>query len=847
MNELTALLPSFLNIGVLVAAVGSIIVFAIWGRPLLAALGAITELLIRWTLGLCLLASAPAIGLTTPLTSRLGIPTVGRRAVAKLATLPFDRRTVAESTWPPSIYPELYADVPADMERPPFEDGRLVGGRSISSMQDRLFSRELLESAVILGLLAAFALLIVTAAGVVVGGVWPVLVAIGQDVQPLESWGAGMVVAAPATVKLGAVWSTLASSASAASHSLVAYVLLSISVACGLPLVMVSTTINEHGAEWRVQTKDSRTRYRHRAELRNLARRVYRQSVALATGYLKGSPTYDLGSASGMFRLRGDLAAPMHGQAVALDKESLHQHLMVLGGTGEGKTSAILKPIIRQLLTQDKPRYGLFAMDAKGVLWRDLLRIAEQVGRADDVVIVGCETGQVGLDVLAGLEPKDVAAVAKALFDQQSGGGSGDDFWPAMASSIIRHCAELAKAWQQATGERHYTLTEIYRLALDSNVTKTAGNAIGEAVAAGRIPPSNSLRDSVEYMLGAWETMAAVTKSGIIANVSQLLDPLAGSDALRKAFCEGEAGTDIKTAFDGKIVLFALSSLEHGLGARLVLMLAKTAFYRAARLREMKIGAQAAQAAPVIVAMDEAQELLTADASGMSDGTFWNVARSSGVAGIVGTQTVAALQQVLGEDATANIVQQFRSKVVLRTEDPATHELCVNLAGEQLRSFAYEEHQRESLEARAILDGFDVLRGTDGDIEAVALAVANCQRGVLSMCRMAWKYIGGTTSLNYANTADYSVDRRFMQSTSARAGINAGIFGGVDDAELGRQMAAVWRAEDQDRKYLSEGNETKPTLAVSDLITMGRWNAFAHIQRAGAARQDIIEVTHDFN
>jgi hypothetical protein len=205
---------------------------------------------------------------------------------------------------------------------------------------------------------------------------------------------------------------------------------------------------------------------------------------------------------------------------------------------------------------------------------------------------------------------------------------------------------------------------------------------------------------------------------------------------------------------------------------------------------------------------------------------------------------VAALQQVLGEDATANIAQQFRSKVVLRTEDPATHELCVNLAGEQLRSFAYEEHQRESLEARAILDGFDVLRGNDGDIEAVALAVANCQSGVLSMCRMAWKYIRGTTALNYANSADYSVDRRFTQSSGASMGT---MFGSGDDAEIGRQMAAAWRAEDLDRKYLSEGNETKPTLAVSDLITMGRWNAFAHVQRAGAARQDIIEVTHDFN
>jgi hypothetical protein len=60
------------------------------------------------------------------------------------------------------------------------------------------------------------------------------------------------------------------------------------------------------------------------------------------------------------------------------------------------------------------------------------------------------------------------------------------------------------------------------------------------------------------------------------------------------------------------------------------------------------------------------------------------------------------------------------------------------------------------------------------------------------------------------------------------------------------RQAAAWRAEDLERDYRTQGNENRQALTTSDMIGMGRWHAFAHIQRAGAARQDIITVEHDY-
>jgi hypothetical protein len=59
-------------------------------------------------------------------------------------------------------------------------------------------------------------------------------------------------------------------------------------------------------------------------------------------------------------------------------------------------------------------------------------------------------------------------------------------------------------------------------------------------------------------------------------------------------------------------------------------------------------------------------------------------------------------------------------------------------------------------------------------------------------------------------------------------------------------QAAAWRAEDLERDYRKSGNEMADALTPADLIHMGRWHAFAQLQRAGAVRQDILAVQHDF-
>ncbi|MDB4911713.1 MAG: ATPase, partial [Gemmatimonadetes bacterium] len=83
------------------------------------------------------------------------------------------------------------------------------------------------------------------------------------------------------------------------------------------------------------------------------------------------SPTVELGETTGVFAGRGDVFAPSAGLPFRLSLRDLQMHALVLGGTGSGKTSGVLRPLARQL--SEQKNVGLVIMDGKGALPSELV------------------------------------------------------------------------------------------------------------------------------------------------------------------------------------------------------------------------------------------------------------------------------------------------------------------------------------------------------------------------------------------------------------------------------------------------------------------------------------------
>ncbi len=802
-----------------------------------------------------------------------------RASFSKGALIAGRRKDVAREMWPEKRFPYLYGDVPRDLERPPWEDGKLVGGYSVAWLADRHFTERVLRSATQVALTAAILLLLLP-----VGYLFYTLVRdVGQSVyyffaEPrpvLEVWPDGTEIHygtwswIKASVVTAAVegYDRLLS----AGHVFLTWVVFAVGSSLLLLVVSIKKWFAKTAAPYEFVTKDASVRWAFRAEARDVINETYSKQFQHATGYLENAKLYNLGTGTGVLRARGDLTAPMGGQPVMLDSESLSQHLLVLGGTGEGKTSAVLRPLMQQIF--DDPAFGAYVCDAKGVLWSDAADVAEKAGRAEDTIVIGSGEGQYGVDALAGLTPSTVAAVLRSVLQQLSGDGPADSFWPDMASNFLRHVLTVAAAYALTDDAKAevavskvapYSLWWAYQAVIDEAKLTKAIESIRKEVKQRRdriesAPPSErpalieaarplfrpDVQASLEYIGGAWSEMATATKTGIVANVTQLLDPLAGSQSIRERFAVGpsDATIDIAQALDGKLVLNALSSIEGGLAARLINILLKTSLYRSARLREaqMKSRGEDAKSKPCAFIVDEVQEIVTSDpSSGLSDATFWNVARSTGLVGIFATQTVAALRQALGDHAAENFLQQTRSKIFFRSEDKDTIEYACWCAGTFERGRVYADDQRESIEYRQIIDNWHpLLESPEMEIEGGAGLFFDVAKGLLFP--LSEKIDVASSRANFSPDESHVPGRYIGWGEGSES-----IAQQTHLARLSAQQAASWRAEDLEREYRMEGNERMPALTPIDLITMGRWHAYAHIQRAGCTRQDIMEVKHVF-
>ncbi len=884
-----------INIPILSSVYGLISVLVIWfvasrWKPLRDALRFLIGLLPAAVLSLVGLLAIPLwrpVGWATELLLRvlpldrlvawtLRLP----ERVARSPLLRGERRAYAERVWPPAAFPDLYQPIPADLARPSWEDGRLLGGVPVTWLADRHLTDGAFRSAVRAGLKAGVLVFLLGFLLLLLGTLLSILAffpALFRGDKPiLEQWPGEEPIRASAwsllSANVGHATADLMRELGAVLVNLPAAAAAAAGVAILIALLLLRGWMQEKGAPYELVTKDAEVRWPYRIETRNLLRQTYRRQLEHAAGSkLKGLPTYKVGTATGTLRARGDLSAPTAGQPVLLDSESLFQHTLVFGGTGEGKTRALLRPLLRQVLADR--RFGAFIADAKGELWMEARRIAEEVGRSADVVVIGAGDGQAGVDLTADLTPAQIAATLRSVL-QQVGSGGGDSFWPSMATTVLRHMLTIGRGYSQteagaaetAKGLNPYSLWWAYQAVLRPELASTAIDHIKAtygilreqaaaepeladdrlAKAKAMMPPE--LRDSVAYVQSAWRDMAEETKTGIIANVTNLMDGFGSSAPLRERFVSGrsEGAVGVRAALEGKIVLVALSSIEDGLPARLSTILLKTSLYREARRRESELKALSPkrdpQDVPCLVVMDEVQELVTVDpSSGLSDATFWNVARSTGLAGVFATQTISALRQAMGESAADNFVQQARSKVFFRSEEQKTIDFACWCAGAFERNRVFEAGQRESLEYRELIDGWTPLNPIDEqeELRGGARAFFGAARSLLFASRTG---VGRATAREA-----YSPDLRFIprDATSGSAGLGASSGDPGNAASMGALAAAHWRAEDLNRDYRASGNEQVAALAPSDLIHMGRWHAFAHVQRAGAVRQDLITVEHD--
>ncbi|MFB0827739.1 hypothetical protein ACEU07_20905, partial [Chromobacterium violaceum] len=392
-----------------------------------------------------------------------------------------DIEAVARLRYPEARWPHLYmADIPEDLQRPLVVDGRLIDGSSPASLApafvDTVLVGQAYRRAVLAAIFWAFVGVLAWHPQLYFGktlkgtieqaetntrntqakqrangerdGNLPYLtmgVKLNEDAWDLQTINTKLREQADMQQKV--MESRRDAIISSAPNGLITVVLFTILVFLGTWRGLVRDAAQQKVEPLRRQNKEAIIQWKYRLPERDIQYRAYLAQLKVVREFDK-SPLIEIGKASGLFRFRGQLSAPEQRTIVRMSLMDMMQHLLLLGGTGEGKTRSIILPVVKQILTlranyaaEGNPRaMSLYCTDGKAVLWRDIKAAAEKVGQGGDVRVIGCNesSGEYGVDLLEGVNPQLLADIISSVMRQSKGASSdGGDIWPDAAALVI--------------------------------------------------------------------------------------------------------------------------------------------------------------------------------------------------------------------------------------------------------------------------------------------------------------------------------------------------------------------------------------------------------------------------
>jgi hypothetical protein len=526
------------------------------------------------------------------------------------------------------------------------------------------------------------------------------------------------------------------------------------------------------------------------------------------------SPVMSLGVATGIFaKMRDPFAPDPHLPFVISADHDLSTHLIVLGSTGTGKTSGVIRPLVKQWLAAAIG--GALILDGKGGL-------AGEFRDMPDYMLI--EPGVTDIALLQGLGPRDALMCLSAQAGNGSQASESSKFFTASAREMLRHAlvmldavvryekgqvAENCRQWRWALHDVFELLVRMQRVTPDQQ--NRANDLLLYAAGMPEYEESSILVDAINY----FENLAVgvdETRSNIWATVQSWLSPIMSDERLLP-WAKREQGADVTEALHGGVVGVNLPAFTYGEAGKQVMLLIKQRLHVGMRRRASRDGVSGRKhwredgETPVAFFVDEAQELTT-----QGDIEFLPVARGLGGRCIYATQNVDSFYERFGEHGAKKLLDSFRSDITFQS------------------SAATLEWLRDRLgHIRALT--FPISSAAIGYAESASIAAASPLFDPTHPGAPEFR------KLRRAGAGAISNARR--EGSEGKAGghvgwrSNASLNGGAA-LLLPRVEGGVWQA----RPLLDE--------ATYAAVTAQPFTAIAHVMRGGVPRRDVIRLTPDF-
>lgn len=377
-----------------------------------------------------------------------------------------------------------------------------------------------------------------------------------------------------------------------------------------------------------------------------------------------------LGKSTGILSKLSHGAGIAANQNIVLTQEDASQNIIIMGGIGSGKTSRSIHPLLMQLVDQD---CGGLIFDIKGNFHSAVNTVFEAARRTEKLKVIGERGGTFNL--IEGLTPETAASFLKSSL-MLSGTRSIDSFWLDTASDLCRNVLGVLSFLKE-----HYNLSSLHEYLFDEKHREMINKEAEDEEKRLQTLEGNQQRLMASYRKyyeNVFSKFDERVQTGVLASVEQILSTFSNPN-IADMFCK-HSDVSMNEVLEGTVYIVDLPLSDWGLGGKVIYNLIKLRFFNVMQQRESKPDWN--QSRPVFFMCDEYQEIVSSNKDGLSDLNFWDKARSSKTIGIISTQSVSSFYAAIGNRDMANaLLQNFRQKIIYRTEDQATLDLLNRLTG----------------------------------------------------------------------------------------------------------------------------------------------------------------------
>lgn len=398
---------------------------------------------------------------------------------------------------------------------------------------------------------------------------------------------------------------------------------------------------------------------------------------------------------------------------------------LITGRTGSGKTASGVVLILSQLFA-NAPNWGGLCIDDKGLFWEVLQRIARGSSVTDKLILLQIKPEGSSADwqpqfrynligdvrVPASLYAKTIVDVGGSL-----GGGAGKDFFKTQAQIHLEKGIEALRV----VGAYCHLLNLYQLLAFDQDLEELL-----EALAQSEHPRTPHL---LEHFTSSFRNQPPEQLGGVRSTIFNYLHYFT-EPKLAEVFCPTENSFDFDQIDQGKIVCVAIPN-KFQIERRYINTFLKLAFYTHALRRFDQTPEQRADNNVLVFVADEAQQIVTAAESGLSDHGVIDKIREAKATVIFATQSTTSFIPPLGGHDKANVLLLNLANRIYFTlaDDPAATLAAKHIGQRTVRKRTVSRNQGKTGYSWAEQDEFILKPQVLRALKKFEAVVCHCEQG----------------------------------------------------------------------------------------------------------------------